>query len=256
MNSFVVQSGLLDKKPVVVNVMNIPPPAEGEPALISFDNVTTMFHEMGHAMHGLLSDVRYPSQAGTSVPRDFVEFPSTAKEDWAILTEVLENYAVHYQTGEKIPGELLDKVIAAKNFNQGFDTQEYLAATMLDLEWHLLGSDEIPSDVVEFEKQALEKHGLDNGAVPPRYRSQYFSHIFSGGYSANYYAYIWSEILAADSFAFMMEQGGLSRENGERYKDYILSRGGSLDAMELYRNYRGGEPEVRHLLIRRGLSTD
>lgn len=256
MNSFVVQSDLFDKKPVVVNVMNIPPPAEGEPALISFDNVTTMFHEMGHAMHGLLSDVRYPSQAGTSVPRDFVEFPSTAKEDWAILTEVLENYAVHYQTGEKIPGELLDKVIAAKNFNQGFDTQEYLAATMLDLEWHLLGSDEIPSDVVEFEKQALEKHGLDNRAVPPRYRSQYFSHIFSGGYSANYYAYIWSEILAADSFAFMMEQGGLSRENGERYRDFILSRGGSLDAMELYRNYRGGEPEVRHLLIRRGLSTD
>jgi len=256
MNSFVVQSELFDKKPVVVNVMNIPPPAEGEPALISFDNVTTMFHEMGHAMHGLLSDVTYPSQAGTSVPRDFVEFPSTAKEDWAILPEVLENYAVHYETGEKIPSELLDKVIAAKNFNQGFDTQEYLAATMLDLEWHLLGSDEIPSDVVEFEKQALAKYELDNKAIPPRYRSQYFSHIFSGGYSANYYAYIWSEILAADSFAFMMEQGGLSRESGDRYRDYILSRGGSLDAMELYRNYRGGEPEVRHLLIRRGLSTD
>ena len=256
MNSFVVQSQLFDQKPVVVNVMNIPPPAEGEPALISFDNVTTMFHEMGHAMHGLLSDVTYPSQAGTSVPRDFVEFPSTAKEDWAILPEVLENYAVHYETGEKIPSELLDKVIAAKNFNQGFDTQEYLAATMLDLEWHLLGSDEIPTDVVEFEKQALSKHSLDNRAVPPRYRSQYFSHIFSGGYSANYYAYMWSEILAADSFAFMMEEGGLSRENGERYRDFILSRGGSLDAMELYRNYRGGEPEVRHLLIRRGLSTE
>jgi len=256
MNSFVVQSQLFDQKPVVVNVMNIPPPAEGEPALISFDNVTTMFHEMGHAMHGLLSDVTYPSQAGTSVPRDFVEFPSTAKEDWAILPEVLENYAVHYETGEKIPSELLDKVIAAKNFNQGFDTQEYLAATMLDLEWHLLGSDEIPTDVVKFEKQALSKHSLNNRAVPPRYRSQYFSHIFSGGYSANYYAYMWSEILAADSFAFMMEEGGLSRENGERYRDLILSRGGSLDAMELYRNYRGGEPEVRHLLIRRGLSTE
>jgi len=256
MNSFVVQSQLFDQKPVVVNVMNIPPPAEGEPALISFDNVTTMFHEMGHAVHGLLSDVTYPSQAGTSVPRDFVEFPSTAKEDWAILPEVLENYAVHYETGEKIPSELLDKVIAAKNFNQGFDTQEYLAATMLDLEWHLLGSDEIPTDVVEFEKQALSKHSLDNRAVPPRYRSQYFSHIFSGGYSANYYAYMWSEILAADSFAFMMEEGGLTRENGERYRDFILSRGGSLDAMELYRNYRGGEPEVRHLLIRRGLSTE
>lgn len=256
MNSFVVQSDLFDQKPVVTNVMNIPSPAEGEPALISFDNVTTMFHEMGHAVHGLLSDVTYPSQAGTSVPRDFVEFPSTAKEDWAILPEVLENYAVHYETGEKIPSELLDKVIAAKNFNQGFDTQEYLAATMLDLEWHLLSPDEIPADVEEFEKQALAKHGLDNKAVPPRYRSQYFSHIFSGGYSANYYAYIWSEILAADSFAFMQQEGGLSRENGKLYRDFILSRGGSIDAMELYRNYRGGDPEVRHLLIRRGLSTD
>lgn len=256
MNSFVVQSDLFNKKPVIVNVMNIPPPAEGEPALISFDNVTTMFHEMGHGVHGLLSDVKYPSQAGTSVPRDFVEFPSTAKEDWAILPEVLQNYAVHYETGENIPSELLDKVIAAKNFNQGFDTQEYLAATMLDLEWHLLGSEEIPNDVVEFEKQALAKHGLDSKAVPPRYRSQYFSHIFSGGYSANYYAYIWSEILAADSFAYMTEEGGLSRKNGQRYRDYILSRGGSLDAMELYRNYRGGDPEVRHLLIRRGLNTD
>lgn len=256
MNSFVVQSGLFDQKPVVTNVMNISPPAEGEPALISFDNVTTMFHEMGHAVHGLLSDVTYPSQAGTSVPRDFVEFPSTAKEDWAILPEVLENYAVHYETGEKIPSELLDKVIAAKNFNQGFDTQEYLAATMLDLEWHLLNPDEIPADVVEFEKEALAKHGLDNKAVPPRYRSQYFSHIFSGGYSANYYAYIWSEILAADSFAFIQQEGGLSRENGKLYRDFILSRGGSIDAMELYRNYRGGDPEVRHLLIRRGLSTD
>lgn len=256
MNSFVVQSDLFDQKPVVVNVMNIPPPAEGEPALISFDNVTTMFHEMGHAMHGLLSDVTYPSQAGTSVPRDFVEFPSTAKEDWAILPEVLENYAVHYENGEKIPSELLDKVIAAKNFNQGFDTQEYLAATMLDLEWHLLDSDEIPTDVEEFENQALAKHGLDKKAVPPRYRSQYFSHIFSGGYSANYYAYIWSEILAADSFAFMQEEGGLSRENGKLYRDFILSRGGSLDALELYRNYRGGDPEVDHLLIRRGLKTN
>lgn len=256
MNSFVVQSDLLDQKPVVVNVMNIPPPAKGEPALISFDNVTTMFHEMGHAMHGLLSDVTYPSQAGTSVPRDFVEFPSTAKEDWAIFPEVLENYAVHYETGEKIPSELLEKVIAAKNFNQGFDTQEYLAATMLDLEWHLLGSNEIPTNVVEFEKQALAKHGLDNKAIPPRYRSQYFSHIFSGGYSANYYAYIWSEILAADSFAFMQEESGLSRESGKRYRDFILSRGGSIDAMELYRNYRGGEPDVRHLLIRRGLNAE
>lgn len=254
MNSFVSQSELLNQKPVVVNVLNIPPPAEGEPALISFDNVTTLFHEMGHAVHGLFSDVYYPSQSGTSVPRDFVEFPSTFEEDWAIQPEVLKNYAVHYETGEQIPSELLDKVIAARNFNQGFDTQEYLGATMVDLEWHLLDSTEIPDDVVEFEDQSLAKYNLDMAAIPPRYKSPYFSHIFAGGYAANYYAYMWSEILAADAFAYMQENGGLTRENGYRYRDYILSRGGSSDAMELYEAYRNGEPDVTHLLRRRGLT--
>lgn len=256
MNSFVSQSHLLDKKPVIVNVMNIPPPAEGEPALISFDNVTTMFHEMGHAVHGLFSDVKYPSQSGTSVPRDFVEFPSTFEEDWAILPEVLQNYAVHYETGEQIPSELLDKVIAARNFNQGFDTQEYLAATMVDLEWHLLDTTEIPSDVIEFEDQSLAKYNLDMKAVPPRYKSPYFAHIFAGGYSANYYAYIWSEILAADAFAYMRDNGGLTRENGNRFREYILSKGGSRDAMDLYESYRNGEPDVVHLLRRRGLTAE
>ncbi|MDZ7720855.1 MAG: M3 family metallopeptidase [Balneolaceae bacterium] len=256
MNSFVSQSHLLDKQPVIVNVMNIPPPAEGEPALISFDNVTTMFHEMGHAVHGLFSDVKYPSQSGTSVPRDFVEFPSTFEEDWAILQDVLENYAVHHETGEQIPSELLDKVIAARNFNQGFDTQEYLSATMVDLEWHLLDTNEIPNDVVDFEDQALAKYNLDMNAVPPRYKSPYFAHIFAGGYSANYYAYIWSEILAADAFAFMRENGGLTRENGDRFREYILSKGGSRDAMELYEAYRNGEPDVVHLLRRRGLTAE
>ncbi|MDZ7659323.1 M3 family metallopeptidase [Fodinibius sp.] len=256
MNSFVSQSHLLDKKPVIVNVMNIPPPAEGEPALISFDNVTTMFHEMGHAVHGLFSDVKYPSQSGTSVPRDFVEFPSTFEEDWAIQPEVLENYAIHYETGEQIPQDLLDKVIEASNFNQGFDTQEYLAATMLDMEWHLLGQDEIPQDVQAFENNALAKYNLDVKAIPPRYKSPYFAHIFSGGYAANYYAYIWSEVLAADAFAFMMEQGGLERENGNRFREYILSQGGSDEAMELYKEYRGQEPDVKHLLKRRGLEVD
>ncbi len=256
MNSFVSQSHLLDKKPVIVNVMNIPKPAEGEPALISFDNVTTMFHEMGHAVHGLFSDVKYPSQSGTSVPRDFVEFPSTFEEDWAIQPEVLENYAVHYETGEQIPKNLLDKVIAARDFNQGFDTQEYLAATMLDMEWHLLGTDEIPQDVQKFENKALAKYNLDMEAVPPRYKSPYFAHIFSGGYAANYYAYIWSEVLAADAFAYMQEEGGLERENGNRFRQYILSQGGSHEAMELYKEYRGQEPDVKHLLERRGLSTD
>ena len=256
MNSFVSQSHLLDKKPVIVNVMNIPPPAEGEPALISFDNATTMFHEMGHAVHGLFSDVKFPSQSGTSVPRDFVEFPSTFEEDWAILPEVLENYAVHYETGERIPQDLLDKVIAARNFNQGFDTQEYLAATMVDLEWHLLDTTEIPNDVIEFEDQSLAKYDLDMQAVPPRYKSPYFAHIFAGGYSANYYAYIWSEILAADAFAYMRESGGLTRENGDRFREYILSKGGSRDAMDLYETYRNGEPDVVHLLRRRGLTAE
>jgi peptidyl-dipeptidase Dcp len=256
MNSFVSQSHLLDKKPVIVNVMNIPKPAEGEPALISFDNATTMFHEMGHAVHGLLSDVKYPSQGGTAVPRDFVEFPSTFEEDWAIQPEVLENYAVHYKTGERIPQELLDKVIAARDFNQGFDTQEYVAATMLDLEWHTLSSNEIPEDVQTFENKALAKYNLDMEAVPPRYKSPYFAHIFSGGYAANYYAYIWSEVLAADAFAYMQEQGGLTKENGNRFREYILSRGGSNEAMELYKKFRGQEPDVRHLLERRGLDAN
>jgi peptidyl-dipeptidase Dcp len=253
MSSFVIQSHLMAQKPVIVNVLNISRPAEGEPALISFDNVTTLFHEMGHAVHGLFSDVKYPSQAGTSVPRDFVELPSTFEEDWAIHPEVLKNYAMHYETGEQIPQELLDRVIAARDFNQGFNTYEYLGAAMIDLEWHLLGSDDIPDNVEAFEQAALEKYGLDWYAVPPRYKSAYFSHIFSGGYSANYYAYIWSEILAADAFAFMRERGGLTRENGNHYREYILSRGGSLDVMELYRNFRGGDPDVIHLLERRGL---
>ena len=254
MSSFVVQSHLLDKKPVVVNVLNITPPAEGDPALISFGNSTTMFHEMGHAVHGLFSDVRYPSLSGTSVPRDFVEFPSTFEEDWAILPEVLENYAVHYETGERIPQDLLDRLIEARQFNQGFDTYEYLGATMVDMEWHLLSEGAGPDDVVDFENRSLEKYGLDNPVIPPRYKSPYFSHVFSGGYSANYYAYIWSEILAADAFAFMQEQGGLTRENGDRYRKYILSQGGSREAMEMYRDFRGGDPDVSNLLKRRGLT--
>ena len=255
MNAYVSQSHLLDKKPVIVNVMNIPKPAEGEPALISFDNVQTMFHEMGHAVHGLLSDVKYPSQAGTSVPRDFVEFPSTFQEDWAIQPKVLENYAMHYETGEPIPQKLLDKVIAASKFNQGFDTQEYLAATMVDLEWHMLGTGEVPGDVQAFEDQALAKYDLDMEAVPPRYKSPYFAHVFAGGYSANYYSYIWSEILAADAFAYMQQNGGLQRENGMSYRKYILANGGSNEPMVLYKQYRGQEPEVKHLLKRRGLDS-
>lgn len=253
MSSFVVQSHLLDQRPVVVNVLNIPPPAEGEPALISFSHATTLFHEMGHAVHGLFSDVRYPSLAGTSVPRDFVEFPSTFEEDWAILPEVLENYAVHHETGERIPQELLDRVIAARAFNQGFETQEYLAAAFVDMDWHTLGTADVPDDVKAFEAASLARHGMDDRPVPPRYKSPYFAHVFVGGYSANYYAYIWAEVLAADAFAYMKSRGGLTRENGDHYRATILSRGGSREAMDLYLDFRGQEPEVEPLLRRRGL---
>lgn len=253
MSSFVDQSGLLDEKPVIVNCLNIPRPADGEPALISFDNVTTLFHEMGHAVHGLFSDVTYPSVSGTATPRDFVEFPSTFEEDWAIQPAILSNYAKHYKTGETIPKELLDKVIKASKFNQGFDTLEYLAAAILDLEWHSLTSEQIPADAEQFEADVLKKHGIDYAPVPPRYRTAYFAHIWPGGYSSSYYAYLWSEVLAADAFAHMQTTGGLTRDNGQRFRDTILSRGGSREPMESYKAFRGSEPTVDALLIRRGL---
>lgn len=253
MSSFVDQSGLLNERPVIINVMNIPRPAEGEPALISFDNVTTMFHEMGHALHGLFSAVHYPSVSGTSVPRDFVEFPSTAKEDWAIHPEVLRNYARHHETGEQIPVDLLDRIVQARHFNQGFDTLEYVSAALLDLEWHALTVAQIPQDAEVFETDALKRLGVDFAPVPPRYRSSFFAHIWAGGYSASYYAYMWSEVLAADAFAFMFENGGLTRENGNAFRGTVLSRGGSREPMKMYIDFRGQQPTVDALLIRRGL---
>ena len=253
MSSFVDQSGLLKEHPVVVNTLNIPRPGAGEPALVSFDNVVTLFHEMGHGLHGLFSDVTYPSVAGTNTPRDFVEFPSTFQEDWAIQPAILANYARHYKTGERIPAELLDRVIRASRFNQGFDTLEYLSAAILDLEWHSLSADQVPADVEAFEAATLKKYGVDHPAVPPRYRTSYFAHIWSGGYSSSYYAYIWSEVLAADAFAFMQQQGGATAENGEKFRREVLSRGSSRDPMESYKAFRGGPPTVDGLLIRRGL---
>lgn len=253
MNAFVGQSKLLNQKPVIVNVLNIPRPADGEPALISFDNVTTLFHEMGHAVHGLFSDVTYPSVAGTATPRDFVEFPSTFQEDWAIQPAILQNYAVHYKTGEPIPIQLLEKVIAASKFNQGFDTLEYLSAAILDLEWHLLTEDELPSGIEEFEAAVLKKHQIDLPAVPPRYRTAYFAHIWGGGYAASYYAYLWSEVLAADAFAFMQGRGGTTRENGRLIRGEVLSRGSSRPPMGSYEKFRGQGPTVEALLERRGL---
>ena len=253
MSSYVGQSLLKSEKPVIANTLNIPRPAEGEPALISFDNVTTLFHEMGHGVHGLFSDVQYPSVAGTATPRDFVEFPSTFQEDWAVQPDILSNYARHYETGEPIPDDLLKKVIAASNFNQGFDTLEYLSAAILDMAWHTLSADEIPDNIEEFEAATLKKYGVDIPAVPPRYKTQYFAHIWGPGYASSYYAYIWSEVLAADAFAHMIANGGATRANGDRFRNEVLSRGSSRDPMKSYREYRGQDATVDALLIRRGL---
>lgn len=253
MDSLVAQSRLLNRLPVVVNVMNIPEPPQGEPALLSLDHVTTMFHELGHGVHGLFSSVEYPSLSGTSVPRDYVEFPSTFHEDWAIEPEVLTNYARHYQTGETIPKDLLNKAIAANKFNKGYDTLEYLSAALLDLGWHSLNPNEIPKDAIAFENELLRRFGVDYAPVPPRYRTTYFAHAWSGGYSAGYYAYLWSEVLAADAFAFMKSQQGLTSENGKLFRDKILSRGGTREVMQQYIDFRGSEPKVDALLIRRGL---
>lgn len=254
MSSFRIQNHMNEQKPVVFNVMNIPKAPDGEPTLVSWDHVTTMFHEMGHGVHGLFSDVYYPSLAGTSVPRDFVESPSTFHEDLAFYPEVLENYAKHYETGESIPEDLLERVLSAISFNQGFDTLEYVSAALLDLEWHMLSPGTELQDVEQFEAEALAKYGVNLPNVPPRYKSAYFSHVFSGGYAAGYYSYMWSEVLAADAYAYFMEEGGLEGDVAQRYRDYILSRGGTKEAMELYKDFRGSEPDTRHLLIRRGLS--
>lgn len=253
MSSFVGQSKLLGNKPVVVNVMNIPKAPEGSPTLISFDHTTTMFHELGHGVHGMLSNVNYPSLAGTAVSRDFVEFPSTFEEDWAHHPEVLANYAKHHETGEAIPEELLAKVLRSRSFNQGFDTLEYMSAALLDMEWHSLSADEPLQDPNTFEAAALKKHGVDLPAVPPRYKSNFFSHSMGGGYSAGYYAYMWSEILAADAFAYVKSRGGLNLENGMHYRKQILEVGNSRPTMESYKAFRGEEPTTDALLIRRGL---
>jgi peptidyl-dipeptidase Dcp len=253
MSAFVKQSFLYDNKPVIFNELNIVKPAPGEPTLLSFDETSTLFHEFGHALHGLFSKVKYPSVSGTSTARDFVEFPSQFNEDWAILPEVLANYAKHYQTGEVIPADLLAKAIKAVKFNQGFNTTEYLAAALLDMEWHMIGPDANITDVDAFESQALAKHGIDYAPVKPRYRSAYFSHTFAGGYSAGYYAYLWTEVLAADAFAYMQDNGGLSLDNGDKFRQEILSKGNSEDLMENYIQFRGQEPTVDALLKRRGL---
>jgi peptidyl-dipeptidase Dcp len=256
MNSYVRQSGLFGDAPVVANHLNIPEPPAGQPALLTFDEVNTMFHEFGHALHGLFSNVKYPFFAGTSVPRDFVEYPSQVHEMWVTWPEILKNYAKHYQTGEPMPQALVDKVKAAEKFNQGFSTTEYLAASLLDQAYHQLpaGQAEI-KDVTAFERAALQKAGALVGEVPTRYRSTYFNHVFGGGYSAGYYAYIWSEVLDADTVEWFKEQGGLKRANGDLFREKLLSKGGSVDAIALFKGFRGREPDIEPLLERRGLKT-
>jgi peptidyl-dipeptidase Dcp len=254
MNAYVNQNVLMATRPVIANHLNIPKPAAGEPTLLTYDEVRTMFHEFGHALHGMFSNVKYPRFGGTRVPRDFVEFPSQVNEMWMAWPEILSNYARHYQTGAPMPKELLDKVQASQKFNEGYRTTEYLAASLLDQSWHQLGADQIPADVLAFEANALHQAGVDFPLVPPRYRTTYFSHVFSGGYSAGYYGYLWAEKLDADTVEWFKENGGLSRKNGDRFRKMLLSKGGTMDAMDMYRAFRGRDAEIQPLLERRGLT--
>lgn len=257
MNSLVHQSTLLDQPhAVVVNNLNVPKPGGGAPTLLTFDEVNTYFHEFGHAIHGLLARVTYPHFSGTRVFRDFVEYPSQVNEMWMLWPEVLANYAVHHETGERLPQELVDRLIESQSFGEGFKTSEYLAAALLDQAWHTLSVEEAAavSDVAGFEAAALARVGLDNPAVPPRYSSTYFAHAFSYGYDAQYYAYIWSEVLDADTVAWFKENGGLTRANGDRYRDHVVGIGGSRDPLESYRDFRGQDADLTHLLVRRGLT--
>lgn len=257
MNNLVDQSTLLGEPPVVVNNLNIPKPPDGEPTLLAWDEVITLFHEFGHALHGLLSAVRYPSQSGTEVPRDFVEYPSQVNEIWAWEPSVVQAFAVHHVTGEPMPAQWVDTLLAGRQDGEGFKTTEYLAAALLDQAWYRLAPDEVPTDpeqVEPFEAAALAAAGVDFAPVPPRYRSAYFNHVFSSGYSAGYYSYIWSEVLDADTVEWFRENGGLRRENGDAFRTRLLARGGSVDPMQAFRDLRGRDPQIEPLLVRRGLT--
>ena len=253
MNSLSSQSELLGHPVIVTNTLNVPKPAAGEPTLLTYDEVDTFFHEFGHALHGLFARVTYPKFAGTNTYRDFVEFPSQVNEMWMLWPEVLENYAVHHETGEPMPRALVDSIQASSAFNQGFMTSEYLAATLLDQAWHSITADDAVTDVAAFEAAALAHAGLDNPAVPTRYASTYFAHTFAGGYDAGYYSYIWSEVLDADTVEWFRENGGLTRENGQRFRDRLLGVGGSKDPLEAFRDFRGRDADIQPLLNRRGL---
>jgi len=256
MDTFVDQSGLLGAHPVVFNVCNFTKPAPGQPALLSFSDVTTMFHEFGHALHGLSSNVKYPTLSSTKVPRDFVEFPSQFNEHWASEPTVFASYAKHYQTGAAMPSELVKKIDRARKHDQGYALTEYLAAALLDMAWHTVPDGSPVPDVDAFEAGALRRFHVDFALVPPRYRSSYFAHIFGGGYSAGYYAYLWSEVLAHDAFRWFVENGGMTRQNGARFREMILSRGHTEEMAPMYRAFRGRDPSVDPLLEHRGLKAE
>ena len=256
MNSLVKQSHLLNQLPVVVNNLNIPKPPEGEVTLLTLDETTTLFHEFGHAIHGLLSNVKYPRFSGTAVQRDFVEFPSQVNEMWILDPQIVDNYARHHESGERLPQSWIDKLEESSTFNEGHATTSYMAAAILDLAWHSLSSDEVISDVEKFEAEAIESYGLAYDCVPTRYRSSYFSHIFAGGYSAGYYGYIWAEVFDADTGEWFKENGGLTRKNGDHLRGKLMSQGGSTDSLEMFRNFRGRDAVIEPLLKRRGLASN
>ncbi|HDS5834280.1 TPA: peptidyl-dipeptidase Dcp [Klebsiella aerogenes] len=253
MDVFVEQSTLRGQRPVIYNVCNYQKPKAGGCALLSWDDVITLFHEFGHALHGLFANQRYASLSGTNTPRDFVEFPSQIYEHWAREPQVFAHYAKHYQTGEAMPDDLRDSMFRASTFNKGYDMSELLAAALLDMHWHSVTPQGLPQDVDAFEQQSLREEKMDLAAVPPRYRSSYFSHIFGGGYAAGYYAYLWTQMLADDGYQWFVEQGGLTRENGQRFREAILSRGNSCDLEALYRDWRGHDPLIEPMLKNRGL---
>ena len=256
MDNLVGQSKLLGTKPVIYNVTNFTKPAPGQPALLSFDDVTTMFHEFGHALHGMFADQQYPSLSGTNTARDFVEFPSQFNEHWALEPGVFAHYAKHYQTGAPMPQELVDKIKKSSTFNKGYDVTEAISAALLDMSWHTLPADAPKQDVDAFEAAALKKNGTDLSYVPPRYRSSYFMHIWGNGYAAGYYAYAWTQMLADDAFAWFDEHGGLTRANGDRFRQMVLSRGNTEDLATMYRDWRGRDPNVDAMKKDRGLEAD
>ena len=252
MSNFVEQSFTTNTKPVIVNVFNFQKPAPGKPSLITYDDVSTMFHEFGHTLHGLFANQKYTTISGTNVPRDFVEFPSQINEFFALEPSVLKNYALHYETKEPMPQVLVDKIKKAATFNQGYAMTELVSAATLDMAWHSVTQENQFKPTLEFEKEVLQKYGFTLSQVPPRYHSPYFAHIWGGGYSAGYYAYMWSDLLNSSAWDWIKTHGGMTRENGDRFRKYILSIGNSVDLNQAFRDFTGRNPEIKPLLQNKG----